>query len=217
MSYQTQTDLLSEELLIKQASLGDLDAFNQLVLRYQDMTYKHTLTLLGDPDSADDAAQDSFIKAFQGLKGYHGGSFRGWLLQIATNSAYDILRRIKRHPNLPLFPEDDNGDEMESPAWIADPNPLPHSKVEANEFSDNLYRMISDLPSTYRNVLTLIDVQELDYATTAEVLNIPIGTVKSRLARARDQMRRKLQEENVDFFTRCNRMVTAVRPQCECG
>ena len=76
--------------------------------------------------------------------------------------------------------------------------------------------MISELPSAYRNVLTLIDVQELDYSSAAEVLNIPIGTVKSRLARARDQMRRKLQENNVDFFVRCHRMMTGVVPQYEC-
>ena len=216
MNYQTLSNDVSEELLIKQASQGNLDAFNQLVLRYQDMIYRHALALLGDPDFADDAAQESFIKAFQGLSGYRGGSFRGWLLQITTNSAYDILRRFKRHPSLPLFPEDDHGDEVESPTWIADPNPSPHSTIEANEFSNSLYRMISELPSMYRNVLTLVDVQELDYSDAAEVLSIPIGTVKSRLARARDQMRKKLQENNVNFFIRSNRMACAVAAQYEC-
>ncbi len=103
MNYQTLSNDVSEELLIKQASQGDLDAFNQLVLRHQDMIYRHALALLGDPDSADDAAQESFIKAFQGLGGFRGGSFRGWLLQIATNSAYDILRRFKRHPACHCF------------------------------------------------------------------------------------------------------------------
>jgi RNA polymerase sigma-70 factor (ECF subfamily) len=216
MNYQTLSNDVSEELLIKQASQGDLDAFNQLVLRHQDMIYRHALALLGDPDSADDAAQESFIKAFQGLGGFRGGSFRGWLLQITTNSAYDILRRFKRHPVLPLFPEDDHGDEVESPSWIADPNLSPHSTIEANEFSNSLYRMISELPSAYRNVLTLVDVQELDYSEAAEVLSIPIGTVKSRLARARDQMRKKLQENNVTFFIRSNRMACAVVAQYEC-
>ena len=115
MNYQTQIFDVSEELLIKQASQGDLDAFNQLVLRYQDMIYGHAFAMLGDPDVADDVAQESFIKAFQGLSSFRGGSFRGWLLQIATNSAYDILRRFKRHPMLLLFPEDDNGDEVELP------------------------------------------------------------------------------------------------------
>jgi len=217
LKYQVQPNLFSEELLIDQASLGDLDAFNQLVLHYQDMIYHHCLVLLGDPSSADDAAQESFIKAFQGLSGFRGGSFRNWLLRIATNSAYDFLRRIKRSQSLPLFPEDDNGDEMESPTWIVDPHQSPHFMIERNEFSDNLYRMISELPSAYRNVLTIIDVQELDYSTAAEVLGIPLGTVKSRLARAREQMRRKLQDDNVNFFIRCNSMVSTVATQCECA
>jgi len=216
MKHQTQPNLRSEELLIDKASQGDLDAFNQLVLCYQDVIYNHCLVLLGDSDAADDAAQESFIKAFQGLNGFRGGSFRAWLFQIATNSAYDILRRFRRHPILPLFPEDDLGEEVESPAWIADPNPSPHFVMEKKEFSDTLYRMISELPGTYRNVLTLVDVQELDYSTAAAVLNVPIGTVKSRLARARDQIRRKLQEDNVNFFIRCNRMVTTASPQCKC-
>ena len=216
VSFQTQVNPVSEELLIKQASQGDLDAFNQLVLHYQDTIYNHAFVLLGDPDTAGDAAQETFIKAFQGLSGFRGGSFRSWLLQIVTNSAYDILRRFKRHPNLPLFPEDDNGEEVESPIWLADSSQSPHSAAEENEFSDNLYRMIGELPGAYRNVLTLINVQEMDYADAAEVLNVPLGTVKSRLARARDQMRRKLQENNVDFFIRCNRMAGTVTPQCEC-
>ncbi len=76
--------------------------------------------------------------------------------------------------------------------------------------------MISELPSAYRNVLTLVDVQELDYSEAAEVLSIPIGTVKSCLARARDQMRKKLQENNVTFFIRSNRMACAVAAQYEC-
>jgi RNA polymerase sigma-70 factor (ECF subfamily) len=216
MKYQTQPMDFSEELLIRQATQGGLDAFNQLVLHYQDVIYNHTLALLGDPNSADDATQESFIKAFQGLGGFRGGSFRGWLLQIATNSAYDIMRRFKRHPSLPLFPEDDNGDDIESPSWIADPNPSPQSTVETNEFSDSLYRTISELPSVYRNVLTLIDMQELDYSDAAEVLNIPIGTVKSRLARARDQMRKKLQKNNFDLFVRCNGRMAVAIPQYEC-
>jgi len=216
MNYKSQSTDVSEERLIRQASQGGLEAFNQLVLCYQDLIYNHALALLGDPDIAEDAAQESFIKAFQGLGSFRGGSFRGWLLQITTNSAYDILRRFKRHPNLPLFPEDDYGGEVEAPFWAADPSPSPHFVAEGNEFSYDLYRMIGELPSRYRNVLTLIDVQELDYSAAAEVLSIPIGTVKSRLARARDQMRRKLRESNVDNFIHSNGMMTAVTPQYGC-
>jgi len=183
----------TEKTLIGRASNGDLDAFNQLVIAYQDMAYHHAYTLLGDPASAEDAAQESFIKAFQNIGGFRGGSFRGWLLKIVTNSAYDVLRRSKRHPTQPLFPEDDNGEEIESPTWLADPSTSVQSTVEQNELSRDIYKMLDELPEVYKSALTLIDLYELDYAEAAQTLRVPIGTVKSRLARARMQMKEKLQ------------------------
>ena len=184
---------LDKELLVSQAVNGDLDAFNQLVLTYQDMAYNHAYALLSDSDSAEDATQESFIKAFQNMKGFRGGSFRGWLLRIVTNTAYDLLRRSRRHPTQALFPEDDNGNEMESPAWLADPNASVQEAVEQNQVSTHLYQMLDELPEAYCTVITLIDINELDYSEAAEALRVPIGTIKSRLARARLQMQKKLQ------------------------
>jgi RNA polymerase sigma-70 factor, ECF subfamily len=182
-----------EETLIHQAMRGDLESFNQLVLRYQDMAYNHAYALLGNPDQAEDAVQESFIKAFQAMKGFRGVSFRGWLLKIVTNSAYDWLRRSQRHPMQPLFPEDENGEEIEYPAWIVDTAASVQEQVEANEFSKTIYELLDELPEVFRSVLTLIDIHELDYAEAAEALGVPIGTVKSRLARARLQMQEKLK------------------------
>ena len=193
MNSVSQSIQFDEELLIRQAANGSLDAFNQLVLNYQNMTYNHAHALLGDSALAEDATQESFIKAFQAISGFRGGSFRGWLLRIVTNSAYDMLRRSRRHPNQPLFPEDENGEEIESAKWLADPNPSVQSTVEQNEFSKDIYKAIDELPDAYRSVLTLIDLHELDYAEAAQALKIPIGTVKSRLARARIQMKDKLK------------------------
>jgi RNA polymerase sigma-70 factor (ECF subfamily) len=193
---------VDEEQLTKLAMEGDLDAFNQLVLRYQNLAYNHAYALLSNPDQAEDAVQESFIKAFQAIKGFRGVSFRGWLLKIVTNSAYDWLRRSQRHPMQPLFPEDENGEEIESPAWIVDPTASVQERVEGNEISQAIYRMLDELPEEYRTVLTLIDVNELDYAEAAEVLGVPIGTVKSRLARARLKMQSKLrtsQEYQTNF------------------
>lgn len=181
-----------EETWVRQAVQGDLEAFNQLVLSHQDMAYNHARALLGDSDSAEDAVQESFIKAFQNLNGFRGGSFRGWLLRIVTNSAYDMLRRSGRRPTQPLFPEDDDGEEIESPAWLADPNASVHEAVERDEENQRLYQLLDELPEVYRSVLTLIDLHELDYLEAAEALKIPIGTVKSRLARARLRMKEKL-------------------------
>ena len=182
----------SEDILINTASKGDLDAFNQLVLRYQDLAYHHAHALLRDPALAEDATQDSLIRAFHNMAGFRGGSFRAWLLKIVTNAAYDTLRRSKRHPTQSLYPEDESVDEMETPAWLADTTTSVQDAVEQSEFSRDLYQLIDELPVVYRNVLTLVDVHELDYAEVADVLKIPIGTVKSRLARARYRISEKL-------------------------
>ncbi|HET6823791.1 MAG TPA: sigma-70 family RNA polymerase sigma factor [Anaerolineales bacterium] len=193
MSAIKQSMSVDEEQLTKRAMEGDLEAFNQLVLRYQDIAYNHAYTLLGDSDQAEDAVQESFVKAFQAMNGFRGVSFRGWLLKIVTNSAYDWLRRFQRHPLQPLFPEDENGEEIESPAWIVDPAASVQEQVEEKEFSKKIYEALDELPDVYRSVLTLIDIHELDYAEAAEALKVPIGTVKSRLARARLQMQKKLR------------------------
>ena len=180
--------------LIDQSLRGQTQAFGELVLRYQNLAYSHAYAILGDSDSAADATQDSFIKAFQNMDRYRGGgSFRSWLLTIVTNSAYDLLRRSYRHPMQPLYPEGEDGNEIESPFWLIDPAPSVQETVEQHEFSNNIYKALDELPEVYRSVLTLIDVNELDYVEAAKILGVPIGTVKSRLARARMQMKNKLR------------------------
>jgi RNA polymerase sigma-70 factor, ECF subfamily len=126
------------------------------------------------------------------MAGFRGGSFRAWLLKIVTNSAYDMLRRSKRHPAQSLYPEDEYGDELETPVWLADTTSSVQDLVEQDEFSQDLYQLIDDLPAVFRTVLTLVDLHELDYAEVADALQIPIGTVKSRLARARLKISEKL-------------------------
>jgi RNA polymerase sigma-70 factor (ECF subfamily) len=182
-----------ESVLIERAVKGDLDAFNQLVLEYQSLVYNHAHALLGDPASAEDAAQESFIKAFQSLRQFRGGSFRAWMLRIVTNTVYDVLRQQKRHPIASLYPETNNGEEIESPQWIEDPSPSLQMMVEQREFTSTLYRMLDELPDVYRSALTLIDLHELDYMEAAQALGVPIGTVKSRLARARMYLKEKLK------------------------
>ncbi|HET9915047.1 MAG TPA: sigma-70 family RNA polymerase sigma factor [Anaerolineales bacterium] len=182
-----------ESGLVSKAANGDLDAFNQLVLTYQDILYNHALNLLGDPDWAEDVTQESFLKAFQKLNDFRGGSFRAWVLKITTNTSYDLYRRKNRHPTRPLHPVTDDGEEIESPAWLADPAVSVEKTVQQNEENKDLYRMLDELPAAYRSVIALVDVYEMDYAEAAEVLHVPIGTLKSRLARARMQMQEKLR------------------------
>lgn len=203
LNSKAQSTASAERVLTERAARGDLDAFNQLVLMYQNLAYNHAHALLGDPALSEDATQESFIKAFENMGGYRGGSFRAWLLKIVTNSAYDLLRRSRRHPTQPLFPEDDEGEEVESPTWLADPAPSVQATVEGNEDAKRLYELIDELPEAYRSVLTLIDIHELDYAEAAQILNVPLGTVKSRLARARLQLKEKLSDQSgyTDRFT----------------
>jgi len=159
---------LTEDKLITMASKSDLEAFNQLVLNYQDMVYNHAYTFMNDTASADDVTQESFLKAFQGIRSFRGGSFRGWLLRITTNSAYDILRRSGHRPTQPLYPEDENGDELESAPWLADSTVSVQDTVEQNELSKELIAIIDQLPKSNRSVLILVDINQFDYQEVAE-------------------------------------------------
>ena len=186
---------VSETQLVALAGKGDMDAFNELVLRYQGLVYSLTRSILGDPDRAEDAVQQTFISAFQHLGGFRGGSFRSWLLRTASNTCYDFLRSLKRHPTVPLIPQDANGGEIECPVWMADPSPSAQAQMESNELAQTLYRRLDELPGVYRSVITLVDLNGIDYDEAARALNIPLGTVKSRLARARLQMRERLSQD----------------------
>lgn len=194
MNTTAQLTAVQEEKLIADASRGDLLAFNELVLIYQNMAFHHAYALLGDPAAAEDATQESFIKAFQAINRFRGGSFRSWLFKIVTNTSYDMLRRAGRYSSQSLFPEDKNGEEIESPSWISDPSASVQEAVERSESAKELYSKLDELPAVYRSVLTLVDLYEMDYEEAARALNVPLGTIKSRLARARLQMKEKLKK-----------------------
>ena len=185
-----------ESDLISSASHGDLEAFNELVLKHQDLVYNAAYAILGDRDQAEDATQEAFISAFQHLGSFRGGSFRGWLVRIATNTCYDLLRALRRRPTVALYPEDEYGNENEAPPWLADPHPSVEAEIERDEFSQLVYRWLDELPTPFRSVITLIDLNGIDYAEAAQALGIPIGTVKSRLARARMRMKEELSEDH---------------------
>ncbi len=183
-----------EASLIRGAVEGNLDSFNQLVLTYQELAYNHALGLMGDADVAEDVTQESFIKAYQKIGQFYGGSFRAWLLSIVTHTAYDHLRRTVRHPTIALTPEDDDGQEVESASWLVDTSPAVQSIIEERELSQTIRRALNRLPESFRSILILVDVYEMDYQEAAAVLDIPVGTVRSRLSRARLRLRETLRE-----------------------
>lgn len=185
---------MDEAFLIDASKQGDLEAFNRLVLAYQEQVYNLALRFLNDPDAAQDATQISFINAYQNIRSFHDGSFRAWLLRITTNNCYDELRRLKRKPTQPLDAFDpQNDEEIEDPVWLADTQNLPEEQVAQKELERVIQRCIEHLPDEFRAVVLLVDVNGLDYKETSKAARIPIGTVRSRLARARRRLQDCLQ------------------------
>jgi RNA polymerase sigma-70 factor, ECF subfamily len=184
---------MDEPALILEAQHGNLEAFNSLVLAYQDALYNTALRILGDEDLAEDAAQDAFLSAFRALNSYRGGSFRAWLLRTVTNACYDELRRKKRRPTTPLEPETADGEDVESPRWLTDPHASPEESLDQAELEHAIQHCLENLPTDFRTVIVLADIQGLDYTEIATVVRTPLGTIKSRLARARLRLRECLQ------------------------
>jgi RNA polymerase sigma-70 factor (ECF subfamily) len=184
---------MNEQALIQDAQGGNLDAFNTLILHYQDSVFNTALRILGDEDQAADAAQEAFISAFKGIASFRGGSFKAWLMRTVTNACYDELRRKKRRPTTPLEPDTDEGEEMDSPRWLADPNMTPDQVAEADELEHAIQHCLDNLPLEFKTVVVMADIQGMDYVEVASAVRVPLGTIKSRLARARLRLRECLQ------------------------
>jgi RNA polymerase sigma-70 factor (ECF subfamily) len=184
---------MDEIALVQSAQNGDLDSFNTLILHYQDRVFNTALRILGDEDSAQDASQEAFISAFRSINTFRGGSFKAWLLRTVTNACYDELRRQKRRPTTPLEPETNDGEEMDSPRWLADPKMTPAEQSEADELEHAVQHCLDTLPTDFRAVVVLADIQGMDYSEVATAAHVPLGTIKSRLARARLRLRECLR------------------------
>jgi RNA polymerase sigma-70 factor (ECF subfamily) len=184
---------MDESALIREAQAGSLDAFNSLILAHQDSVFNTALRILGDEDQAADAAQDAFISAFKNITAFRGGSFKAWLLRTVTNACYDELRRKKRRPTVALEPESPDGEDMDTPRWLADPGMSPEQMTEADEVEHAIQHCLDNLPTEFRTVVILADIQGLDYIEVAASVKVPVGTIKSRLARARLRLRECLQ------------------------
>ncbi|MEW6566848.1 MAG: sigma-70 family RNA polymerase sigma factor [Chloroflexota bacterium] len=186
---------MNELALIAAARRGDLDSFNRLILVYQSQVYNLAYRILGEADAAADAAQEAFVAAFKGLRAFRGGSFRSWLLRIVTNVCYDELRRRRRRPasSLEAMTDADLGPDRDGPALLEPATERPEAAVERAELSRAIQDCLQKLPPEFRAVAILADVQGYDYQEISRVLGKPLGTVKSRLARARLRLRDCLQ------------------------
>jgi RNA polymerase sigma-70 factor, ECF subfamily len=183
-----------EPELIARSKQGDLAAFNALVEQYQRTLYNLCLRMLGSSEAAEDAAQDAFIAAFRAIDRFRGGveasgrslGFRSWLFRIGVNACYDELRRRRSRPALSL---DEPRGEGGRPPDIADRGPILDEVVQTAELGSLIQDGLSSLPSEQRLAVVLCDVQGMDYAEIAQVMGTSLGTVKSRINRARSRLR----------------------------
>ena len=186
---------MDEVELLRLAQRGDLEAFNRVVLEHQTRAFNVALRVLGDGEAAADATQDAFLSAYRNLRSYRGGSFRAWLLRIVTNACYDELRRRKRRPATSLEelgPETEDG-EPEVEAWLASTADGPERLSERTELVHAIQDCLDRLPDEFRIVAVMADVQGYNYDEVSSAIGKPLGTVKSRLARARARLRDCLQ------------------------
>jgi RNA polymerase sigma-70 factor, ECF subfamily len=177
---------MDQHSLIERSLHGDLEAFNQLIIEYQNLAYSVAYRLLDDADTAADAVQDSFIKAFRALESFRGGSFKSWLMRIVTNTCYDMLRARQRQKTDSL---DDLPVENEYVPELIDHQESPQQYVERQELAFFITAAIQDLPEDQRVTIVLCDVEGYSYEEISEITGVAIGTVKSRISRARGRVR----------------------------
>jgi len=176
-------EVTAEAELIRSASEGNLGSFAQLVALYRPRVIRTAYGIVGSPDEAEDVAQEVFIKVWSNLAHYNAqGAFASWLYRITTNAAIDSLR--KRRREVPL-----------EPYHSVDKEP-PEATVVANDSRERLKKAVNALPPNARATLILREFEQLSYKEIAEALQIPIGTVMSRLNYARQLLRKELTEGN---------------------
>lgn len=190
-----------DERLIRAAQQGDLDAFNDLVTRHERAVFSVCLRLLRDTAAAEDAAQDTFIRAWGAIDSFRGGLVKPWLLRIATNRAYDILRSRNRRPTWSL-----DAELFESqPEWTTQgQNEAPDSFATRTELARFLEVALGQLPDDQRIAIVLSDVQGYGYEDIANMTGVAVGTVKSRISRGRSALRDLLRgdTQNRELFAR---------------
>ncbi len=182
--------------VIRAAQLGDESAFSQLIGYYYTAAQRLAKHIMSTEEAAADAVQDALIKVHRALPRFQDGNFRSWLLRIVTNTCYDHLRSQKRRPALSLDEMTDaHGPDL--PFMRAGDSHNPEMVASHRENMEFLLQTINEMPEWHRDVVLLIDVHGYDYSEAAEMLDLPLGTVKSRLSRARSALRDRLVESAV--------------------
>ncbi|MCY4580330.1 MAG: sigma-70 family RNA polymerase sigma factor [Chloroflexi bacterium] len=174
--------------LIRRSKEGDLDAFNEIVARYQRQVFNTAARVLGGTSHADDATQETFISAYRAIGSFRGVNLAPWLLRIAKNQCYDMIRSMRRRP------ADSLEENLANPSFVrAQSGGSAEDETLRSELGAEIQRAILSLPVDQRLVVTLIDVQGFSYEEAAEAAEVSIGTVKSRLSRGRARVRDHLR------------------------
>jgi RNA polymerase sigma-70 factor (ECF subfamily) len=194
--YKPFSTLMDDALLIERARQGDLSSFNELVLSYQDVVYRQAFWILHDERAAEDATQEAFLRAYMNLHTVRGGPFRPWMLRITTNYCLDQVRHQKIRPTTPLEEFNQDGEENENSPLLIDPMAPIEELIERSDQETAILNCINRLSSEYRVAIIMVDLQGLDYGEAAKSLGVPLGTFKSRLSRARCQVRDLLKTLN---------------------
>ena len=181
-------------ILLERARAGDLDAFNDLVVCYQDQLFALVVRMVPDRDQASDVTQEAFFSAYRNLGSFRGGSVKSWLNRIAVNAAMDTQRAKKRRPVQP-YPEFE--DESWQPPAPADADPV-HIALTM-ERSHTLNVALASITGDQRTAIVLFDVEGYDYAEIAQMTGVSLGTVKSRIHRGRLALRDRLVDR-MDLF-----------------
>lgn len=180
--------------LIQAARRGDESAFTGLVNLYEATAKRVARQILRSEEAAEDAFQDAIIKVHRAMPRFHDGNFRSWLLRIVTNTCYDHLRKEKRRPTVSL-------EQMLEESFVEMPDPGRHFDPVENALRREQRRVlistIEELSKWHREVVILVDVHGYDYGEAARMLDVPLGTVKSRLSRARHILRDRLAESDL--------------------
>ena len=189
---------MSEQELIARAKAGDQEAFGQLVLAHQNKVYSLCVHMTGDRDQGEDLAQEAFLKAWRSLASFReDSSFATWMHRLTTNLCLDYLRKQARQKEISTAVSLD--DEESGWSEPADPDSDPHEQLERSERGKALARALKELPEHHRRLIVMRELSGMRYQEIADALDADLGTVKSRLARAREQLKKILLRDG-NFF-----------------
>jgi RNA polymerase sigma-70 factor, ECF subfamily len=191
----TVASAFDESALVERAKAGDMEAFSELVTHYDRRVFRMAKQITQNDDDAEDVLQETFLKAYTHLDNFQGNSkFYTWLVRIAVNEALMKLRKRRSDRTVPLDEPIDTGED-EMPREIAVWDGNPEESYSREELASILDQAVQSLKPAYRTVFILRDIEEMSIEETAEILNLSISAVKSRLLRARLQLREKLTRQ----------------------